>query len=266
LTHRDNTDREECMHARLTTAAAMAACLSILSAGAPAGAAEITLVTTAAVEPILRSLTPIYEHTTGNTISMQVYGSPLAVTKLKEGLPADLVLLDPEVLRALAKDGKVVEASITNQFQSRIGAAVRAGAPKPNIATSDALRQTLLDAKSIAHSTGPSGEYFSKTIVVKLGIADQVRPKLMVKPGTPVGATVAKGDAELGIHQVAELMPIGGIDILGPLPDDLQTRILYATALHTGTRQPEATKALVALIGKEATVPIIRKHGMDPAR
>jgi molybdate transport system substrate-binding protein len=254
------------MHARLTTAAAMAACLSILSAGTSAGAAEITLVTTAAVEPILRSLMPIYEHTTGNTINLQVYGTALAVTKLKEGAPADLVLLDPEVMRGLAKDGKVVEASITDQFQSRIGAAVRAGAPKPAINTSDALRKTLLDAKSIAHSIGVSGEHFAKTIVVKLGIAEQVRPKLIVKAGTPVGTTVAKGEAELGIHQIAELMPIGGIDILGPLPEEMQTRIVYATALHTGTRQPEAAKALVALIGKEATVPIIRKHGMDPAR
>jgi hypothetical protein len=103
----------------------------------------------------------------------------------------------------------------------RVGLAVRAGAKKPDIATDDALRKTLVDAKSIGHSIGPSGDHFSKVIIARLGIAEQLEPKITVVRGIPVAAAVAKGDAEIGIHEIIELMPIPGIDIVGVLPADL---------------------------------------------
>ncbi len=153
---------------------------------------------------------------------MSVFGTGPAVAKIKDGTFADLILLGPPALNELAKAGKVDAATIMPAFNSRIGLAVRAGATKPDIGTDDALKKTLLDARSIGHSIGPSGDHFSKEIITRLGIADQVKPKITVVRGMPVAAAVAKGDVEIGIHQIAELMQVPGIDIVGELPAEHQ--------------------------------------------
>ena len=142
---------------------------------------------------------------------------------------------------------------------------LRAGARKPDISTAEALKKALLEARSIGHSIGPSGEHFSKTIIVRLGIADQVRAKLTVVRGMPVAAAVAKGDVEIGIHQIAELMPIPGIDIVGDLPADLNTTIIYATGLTTMAKQPDAARDLVKYLSLPSSAPVIKTNGMDPA-
>jgi len=232
----------------------------------PVSAAEIALVTTNAVEQILRDLVPAFERSSGNTVRMSVYGTGLAVAKVKDGseMP-DLVLLSPTALGDLAKAGKVTAGTITDAFRSRVGLAVRAGAPKPDISTAEAFKATLLNAKTIGHSIGPSGEYFSTELIQRLGIADALKPKITVVRGRPVAAAVAAGEVEIGIHQIAELMQVGGIDIVGPLPADLQTTIIYATGLATAAKQPEAARALVKFLSTEAAVPAIKKNGMDPA-
>jgi molybdate transport system substrate-binding protein len=155
--------------------AAIAACLGVLMAG-PATAAEIALMTTGAVEQIMKGLIPAFEQASGHKVTMTVLGTGPAVDKIKSGTFADLILLGPPALKELAEAGKV--AAITPAFHSRIGLAVRAGAKKPDIGTAEALKKTLLEAKAIGYSTEPSGDHFSKIIVVKLGIADQVRPKM----------------------------------------------------------------------------------------
>jgi len=237
-----------------------------LAGAASASAAEIVLVTTNAVEQILRDLVPVFERSTGHTIRMSVYGTALAVAKLKDGSEVpDLVLLSPAALSDLAKAGKVTADTITDAFRSRVGLAVRAGAPKPDIGTADALKATLLSAKTIGHSIGPSGEYFSTELIQRLGIAQTLKPKITVVRGRPVAAAVAAGEVDIGIHQIAELMQVGGIDIVGPLPADLQKTIIYATGLATMAKQPEAAKAFAKFLSTEAAVPAIKKNGMDPA-
>jgi molybdate transport system substrate-binding protein len=223
-------------------AAATTACLAVLIAATAVKAAEISLMTTAAVEQIMLGLIPPFERATGHKVTMSVFGTGPAVAKIKDGTFADLILLGPDALNDLAKAGKVDAATIAPAFNSRIGLAVRAGAKKPDIATDDALKKTLIDAKSIGHSIGPSGEHFSKVIIVRLGIADQIKSKITVVRGMPVAAAVAKGDVEIGIHQIAELMPTPGIDIVGDLPADLNKTIVYATALSTMVKQPEAAR------------------------
>ena len=157
-------------------AAVTAACLGLLIAGTNAKAAEVVLMTTAAVEAIMKDLVPPFERASGHKVSMTVLGTGPAVAKIKEGTFADLILLGPDALNELAAAGKVDAGTITPAFNSRIGLAVRTGAKKPDISTTDALKKTLLDAKSIGYSIGPSGEHFSKVIIVKLGIADELRP------------------------------------------------------------------------------------------
>src|SRR5207237_9456910 len=124
-----------------------------------------------------------------------------------EGTIADMNLLGQRVGNERAQAGKVDAKTITPAFNSRIGRAVKAGAKKPDISTTDALKKALLDAKSIGYSIGPSGEHFSKVVVVKLGIADQLRPKMTNVRGMPVGMGAAKGDVDIAVHQIAELMP-----------------------------------------------------------
>jgi molybdate transport system substrate-binding protein len=244
-------------------AAAIAVCL--LTAGT-ARAAEVVLVTTDAVKYILLGLIPDYERATGNTVRMSVYGTTTAVDRVKAGTDVpDLVLLSPDALGELAQVGKVDGATITKAFRSRVGLAVRAGAPKPDIGTAEALKQALLNAKSIGHSIGPSGEYFSKVLIPRLGIGDAVKSKITVVRGGPVAAAVARGEVEIGIHQVAELMPIAGIDLVGALPAEINTTLFYATGIATPAREGDAARALVRFIMAPAAAPVVRKNGMDPA-
>ena len=250
---------------RWTIIAATAACLTLASLATQAKAAEVVLVTTDAVGQIMRDLIPAFERETGNTVTMSLYGTGLAVSKVKQGAYADMVLLNPQALGELADAGKVERNTITDAFRSRVGLAVRAGAPKPDISTADALKKTLLAAKSIGHSIGPSGDFFSQKLIQQLGIADALKPKITVVRGGPVGAAVARGEVEIGIHQVAELMQVKGIDIVGALPADVNTTIIYATGIATGAKQPDAAKALAKFLATAPAAPVIRKDGMDPA-
>jgi molybdate transport system substrate-binding protein len=228
----------------MIVAAAMLGCLSVAASGA-ASAEEVVVMTTGAVEQIMKGLIPSFEQATGYKVSMSVLGTGPAVAKIKEGTFADLILLGPDALNELAAAGKV-------------------DAEKPDISNDAALKQTLLDARSIGYSIGPSGEHFSQVIIVKLGIADQVRPKMTNIRGAPVGAGVARGEVEIGIHQIAELMPIAGIDVVGDLPADLNKTILYATGLTTMVKQRAAADALAKYLLLPASVPVIQKNGMNP--
>ena len=113
--------------------------------------------------------------------------------------------------------------------------------------------------------TGVSGVHFSKTVIPQLGIADQIKDRIRISKGFPVGVLVAKGEAEIGIHQIAELMPVKGIDIVGELPADIQTTLVYATGIHASAKQPEAARALAQFLMLETSVAAIRKNGMEPA-
>ena len=248
---------------RIATVAA--SWLSVAIAGSTAQAADVELVTTGAVEFILRDLIPPFEKATGHKVNMSVFGTVIAVDKLKGGLAADLVLLNPQVLGDLQKDGKIVPGSIAPVFHSRAGVAVRAGAPKPDISTVEAFKQALLKAKTIGHSTGVSGVHFSKTVIPRLGIGEQIKDQIRISKGFPVGVLVAKGEAEIGIHQIAELLPVKGIDIVGELPAELQTVLVYATGVHANAKQAEAARALAQFVTLESAVGAIRKNGMEPA-
>jgi molybdate transport system substrate-binding protein len=253
------------MHTSWKIMAATACGIAALTAATAAGAAEIALMTTGAVQQIMKGLIPSFEQATGHKVTMTVLGTGPAIAKIKEGTYADLILLGPDALNDLAKAGKVDASTITIAFRSRIGFAVHAGAPKPDISTPETFKKALLDAKSIGYSIGPSGEYFSKVVIEKLGIADQLRPKMKNVRGAPVAVGVARGEVEVGIHQIAELMPIAGVEIVGDLPAELNKAIFYGTGLTTMTKQPNAARALVKFISEPAAAPVVRKNGMEPA-
>ena len=167
-------------------------------------------------------------------------------------------------LAELMKQGKVQAGSRVDLVESRIGMAVKAGAPKPDIGTVDALKRTLLNAKSIAYSDSASGVYLSTELFPKLGIADQIRGKSKKIEADPVGEAVARGEIEIGFQQISELRPVKGIDIVGPLPPGAQKVTIFAAGIPTTSKHPEAAKALMRWLASPAAYPVIKESGLDP--
>jgi len=167
------------------------------------------------------------------------------------------------------KDGKAAVSHVVVIARSGIAVAVRKGAPKPDISSPEALKRTLLAAKSIKYSDpaagGASGNHFTK-VIERLGIANEMRPKtILAKPGDDTGVLVANGQAELGVHQFQVLVSVAGIEIVGPLPGDLQDTIIFAAAIMRGAKSPEASKALVDFLRTPESAAAIKAKGMEPA-
>ena len=205
------------------------------------------------LKTVMLDLAPAFERTSG---------TKLAITW---GSAADLVILTAEAIDDLIKRGKVVAGSRVDLARSGIGIAVRKGASKPDIGSPDALKQTLLAAKSVAHSkTGMSGIYFP-TVLARLGITDAMQSKIvMPEPGTPVGDVVAKGEAEIGVQQISELLPVAGVEVVGPLPATLQKITTFSAGIPSAAKEPDAAKALVTFVAKEAQ-PLLGPKGLEPA-
>jgi molybdate transport system substrate-binding protein len=243
---------------------AAAGCLSALVAGS-AAAAEINVVSTPGPMPVVMgALVPIFERASGHKVTIKFQAVPQTVKELKEGAGIDLLIADEEVFGDFVKDGRVAAGGGPRVLLSRVGVAVKAGAPKPNIGSAEALKAALIAAKSVAYSRGASGRHFL-TVIARLGLADTLKPKTIIVEGKPVGAAVAAGEAEIGIQQVAELMPVPGIDLVGPLPGDLQKIIVYAADVPAGAKSPDAAKALIKFLSSEAAVSVLKQKGMEPA-
>jgi len=168
-------------------------------------------------------------------------------------------------MEQLIKQGKIVAGSRVDLAKSGIGIAIKAGAPRPDVQTAAALKKTLLAAKTVGYTSGPSGVYMAG-LIERMGIAAEVKPKHRTVPsGGTVGTIVAKGEAEIGFQQVSELVHIPGIDYIGPLPSEVQCITVFATGVHTGATQPEAGKALQKFLTTPASVAVMQKHGLESA-
>jgi molybdate transport system substrate-binding protein len=237
--------------------------LGALFAGSGAIAREITVVSTAGPMPIVMgALIPIFERATGNKVTIKFEGVPQIYALLKEGADLDLVIADEDVIQELVKRGDIADNS--KIMLSRVDIAVRAGAPKPDIGTADALKAALTAAKSVAYGQDSSGRHFV-SMISRLKLANRVGPKSVIVQCKPVGEAVAAGEAEIGVQQVAELLPVPGIDILGPLPGDMQKTIVYVAGVPAEAHGVEAAKALVKFLTSEAAVTVLKQKGMDPS-
>ena len=217
------------------------------------------------LKTVMLDLAPAFERTSGTKLAI-TWGSAAGLVKeLEAGAAADLVILTAEAIDDLIKRGKVVARSRVDLARSGIGIAVRKGASKPDIGSPDALKQTLLAAKSVAHSkTGMSGIYFP-TVLARLGITDAMKSKIvMPEPGTPVGDVIAKGEAEIGVQQISELLPVAGVNVVGPLPATLQKITTFSAGIPSAAKEPDAAKALVTFVAKEAR-PLLGPKGLEPA-
>ena len=245
-------------------AALAAACLSIMTF-TTVQAAEIKMIGSTAMREALDELIPMFEKATGHKVVINFQSGAELPVRVEEGVPSDLVLTTPDNIERLAKGGKVLASSRVDFVRSRVGVAVRAGALRPNITTPDGFKAAMLAAKSIGISKGPSGVHLM-SVMQRLGIADEVKAKaVMPALGVRVGTLVAQGEAEIGVQQVTELLPIAGIDFIGPLPKELQTEIVYATVRPMNAKETAATDALVKFLTSETVAPHLKKMGLDPA-
>ena len=229
--------------------------------GAPVEAAEIKVLSTVGMQPATVELFKSFEAATGHKI-LVTYGLAAALrTSVLEGASADVLVLTSATVDDLVKGGKVVAATKTDVARSGVGVGIKAGAPKPDIGTPEALKRTLVAAKSIGYSReGASGVAFARA-VERLGLAEQVAAKYK-DTGTKAGEMVAAGEIELAAAQIPELMAVPGVEVIGPLPAELQTTTIFAVGLATEAKDPAAGRALIEFLAGPQASPVYKAKGL----
>ena len=246
---------------------AVAACLGvgIVVFGPATQADEIRVMASAAMKEAYLELVPAFEQASGHKVITIWAGGVDIAKRIKAGEVVDLVLLARPAVDELVRAGKLAADGRVDLARSGVGVAVRAGAPKPDISSAESLKRALLAAKSIAYSSGPSGAHIA-ALIERMGIGDAVKSRVMqTMPGKPVGHLVARGEAEIGFQQVSELLPIAGIDFLGPLPAEAQEITVFAGGLHAAAAAPAAARSLMKFLSAPAAAAVLRKKGMEPA-
>jgi molybdate transport system substrate-binding protein len=247
-----------------TNGAASIGAASLLSVAGMTNAAEIKVIASGGLKAAYLELVPGFERVTKHKVATAWAGSVDIMKRMQAGETFDLVIMPGASIDELIKLGKVVAGSRVDLARSGIGVAVRAGAPKPDISSGEALKRALLTASSIAYSSSASGVYLAG-LFQRMGIADALKPRIKQSPpGVPVGELIARGEVEIGFQQVSELLPVAGIDFLGPLPVEIQHFTVFSGGLHIGAKEPQAAKSLINFIKAPAAVPIIKKSGMEP--
>ncbi len=230
-------------------------------------AAELKLLTAGAFKSTVTALLPEYEKASSNKVSVTNDTVGALMKRIAAGETFDVVVMTPEAVDRLAGEGKVISGSRTDLARVGVGVMVKAGATKPDISTVDAFRKALLAARSISFidpaSGGSSGIYVEK-LLERLGLADELKPKEKLKQGGAVADYIESGEAELGIHQISEILPHAGVTLVGPLPKELQHYTVYAAGIGAGTRHAEAAKALIASLSGPSAQALFKSKGMEP--
>ena len=230
--------------------------------------ADITVYSTIGVRSAADGLFARFENTSGHKLAVTWGSAAMLVKRIESGETADVLILSRAGIETMKQQGKIASGSDVTLASSGVGIAVKAGSPKPDISTPEALKQTLLAAKSIAYSDSGSGTYLSTTLFSRLGVADQIAGKSRKvrgpPSGEPVAAVVARGEAEIGFQQVAELIHVPGISFVGTIPAEVQPMFVFAGALAVTVRQPEAATALLRFLASPEAAPVISKAGLRP--
>lgn len=228
-----------------------------------ASAVEIKVLAAGASKEVYLELVPQFEQSSGHKVLTTWSGAADINKRITAGEVYDVVIVAAPDIDAFIAQGRMAVGSRTDLMKSGVGVAVRAGAPAPDISSSEALKRTLLAAKSIGYSTGPSGVH-ALNLFERLGIADEVKSKLKQVPsGLRVGSILASGEAEIAFQQISELIHAPGVEYVGPLPADLQKITVYAAGIHSGATQAAAGKELVKALSGPAAAPVIKKYGME---
>ena len=226
---------------------------------------EIVVFSTISAKEALIELVPEFEHASGHKVNITYAGGSLLSRQILGGTTGDLFIGPEEFSDPLMKEGKLLGGSRTAFARSSTGLAVRAGTPKPDISSPEKLKNVLLAAAAVSYSAGASGMHFVK-VLERLGITDAIAAKrVAARPGELVGAVVARGDADIAVQQISELLPVPGIQILDPLPAEFQQAIIYGATAFPQSTQREVAQAFVNFLRSEAARIVLRKKGLDPA-
>ena len=232
---------------------------------------EIKVLSTTAMKTVFMELAPAFERSTGNRLDVTLGPSLRLEQQLAEGEVADLAIVSAPGARDLVASGRMAAGSVVDIARSSIGVAVPKGAPKPDIATVEGFKRAMLAAKSIACSKpvggGQSGVHLAK-VFDQLGIAEAMRAKAKYGAGGEAGLTgliVLRGEADIGIQQISELMAVSGIDIVGPLPPEIQMATPFVAGIPANARHPEAGRALIGFLTTPEAKRVLQAKGLEPA-
>lgn len=246
----------------LAQAVAMGAAAALLSQGI-AFAAEVKVIAATPMKAVVEELGQRFERETGHRLVTRVVSGPVVKRQIDAGEHFDAAISITPVIDALVKEGKIVRATRTAIAYAGVGVGVRDGAPRPDIGSADALRRALLGAQSVAHSAeGASGTYF-KNLLERLGIAEEMKPRLRPMPADRLGQAVPRGEAEMIVVTISVIVA-NGVALVGPIPAELQFYNTFAAGVMDGAGEPEAAAALIRFLTMPSAVPVIRSKGMEP--
>jgi molybdate transport system substrate-binding protein len=243
--------------------------IALLAATATARAAEIDAFISTAIKAATDELLPPFERANGHVIRASYAPSGALIPRFIAGEPVDVFLTDSTAIDALIKQGRIVGGR-TDLVRTGIGIAVRKGAPRPDVSSPETLKRALLAAKSIGHAAPAGGSITAahiQGVFQRLGIAEQVTPKVRLAAGGPngrVSVLVSSGEAEIGLQQVSELMTNPAVEVIGMLPAELQLITLYSAGVTASARQAEASQALIKALTAPSAAPIYKAKGLDP--
>jgi molybdate transport system substrate-binding protein len=245
----------------ITTALGLSLSTGILT---PVSAADITVLASNGVKAAVTELVPQFEKETGHKLHFTWGASNLLAKQVDGGEAFDIVVLTPALIKGLIQQGKVIDGSATDIARVGAGVAVKQGAPKPDISTVEAFKNTMLNAKAIAYTTaGQSGLHFI-SVTEKLGIAEQVKAKGKTIPGGAVAELVAKGEADLAVGLIPELAAVSGVDVVGPFPAELQNYIVLTAGIGTNAKEKAAAQAFIKYLTSPKAISVIKAKGMEP--
>jgi molybdate transport system substrate-binding protein len=225
---------------------------------------RITGISSMATRQVLADLARAFEQRSGCEVAIESVGGVDAARRVQAGEPFDVVVLASDAIERLIASGQVLGERV-DLVRSPVAIAVRAGAPHPDVASEHAVRHAVLAAPRISYSTGPSGVHLAR-LFERWGIAQEIRNRVVqAPPGVPVGALVARGDVELGFQQLSELMHLGGIDVLGTLPDEIQFITIFSAGVCAGSARASAVRAMLDFMTSREADEVKRRHGMEPA-
>jgi molybdate transport system substrate-binding protein len=250
-------------------AAANIGFIFLLVAGSAAECAELNILAANGIQAVVEDIGPKFELATGHKLAITFSTGGATVKRAQDGEAADVVIAPRPGIDSLVKNGKVAAYNVTAITSTGISVAIRKGTPKPDISSSEALKRTLLSAKSITYLNpadgGASGIHFAK-VLDRLGIANEMKSKTIFASKTgAVGVLVANGEAEIGVLQLQLLFSVSGIEIVGPLPGDLQDSTVFSAAIMGNAREAEASKAFITFLRTPAAAAVIKAKGMEPA-
>lgn len=225
-------------------------------------AANLTILSGGAMRPLLAEAVPLFERAHGVKAEVRFALTSVLAKEIEHGAAFDIALMPRPELDALAASCTIAPGTQTDIARSTVGLAVRQGAPKPDIGTVDALKRTLLAAKTIGYSDGPSGDYVAE-LLQRLGIAEETRTKIRLT-SRPVAEIVASGEAEVGMQQIVAILPVRGAQLVGPLPSQLQNVIVYAAGIAAAAANPDGAAAFIGFMAAAEVARIIRAKGLEP--